>query len=70
MVWLSWHSFERSSHSRSVLARAEQSASRRVLELLRAQRSRYAPLLEHHAPAAAPVAESDYGLGSVRANRG
>ncbi|MDB5041634.1 MAG: hypothetical protein JWN27_2360 [Candidatus Eremiobacteraeota bacterium] len=40
-------------------------------ELLRAQRTRYAPLLENHAPAAAvPVAESDYGLGSVRANRG
>jgi MoxR-like ATPase len=38
-------------------------------ELLRAQRSRYASLLENHAPAA-PVAESDYGLGSVRANRG
>jgi MoxR-like ATPase len=40
-------------------------------ELLRAQRTRYAPLLENHAPATAvPVAESDYGLGSVRANRG
>ena len=40
-------------------------------ELLRAQRSRYAPLLENHVPADAPVAaESDYGLGSVRANRG
>ena len=38
--------------------------------LLRAQRSRYAPLLEGAAPADAPVAEPDYGLGSVHANRG
>jgi MoxR-like ATPase len=39
-------------------------------ELLRSQRGRYAPLLENYVPADAPAAAvSDYGLGSVRANR-
>jgi MoxR-like ATPase len=38
-------------------------------ELLRAQRSRYAPLLDGSAPEP-PVAQPDYGLGSVRANLG
>ena len=39
-------------------------------ELLRTQRNRYLPLLEGAAPAEGPGPESDYGLGSVRANRG
>jgi hypothetical protein len=38
-------------------------------ELLRGQRSRYVPLLDGSAPLEAPLAESDYGVGSVRANR-
>lgn len=37
--------------------------------LLRAGRSRYAPLLDGAAPPRVPVAEPDYGVGSVRANR-
>jgi MoxR-like ATPase len=39
-------------------------------ELLRAQRSRYAPLLEGGGAPDVPVAQPDYGLGSVRANLG
>ena len=38
-------------------------------ELLHAQRTRYVPLLTGAAAPQAPVVESDYGLGSVRANR-
>jgi len=38
-------------------------------ELLRGQRSRYVPLLDGSVPLEAPLAESDYGVGSVRANR-
>jgi MoxR-like ATPase len=37
--------------------------------LLRAQRGRYLALLEGAPPAAASLAEPDYGLGEVRANR-
>ncbi|MGZ3499094.1 MAG: AAA family ATPase [Vulcanimicrobiaceae bacterium] len=40
------------------------------LELMRAQRARYEPLLNPEAIAKAPDVEPDYGLGSVRANRG
>ncbi|HTJ26858.1 MAG TPA: MoxR family ATPase [Candidatus Limnocylindria bacterium] len=40
-------------------------------ELLRAQRARYEPILRGDgAPAASAAPETDYGLGSVRANRG
>jgi MoxR-like ATPase len=38
-------------------------------ELLRSQRSRYAPLLTDVVVEDLPPAESDYGVGSVRANR-
>jgi MoxR-like ATPase len=39
-------------------------------ELLRAQRARYLPLLNHDANAAPPAPEGDFGLGSVEARRG
>ncbi len=39
-------------------------------ELLKAQRSRYLPLLTNGAGTTAPPLESDYGIGSVEARRG
>ena len=41
-------------------------------ELLRAQRTRYEPLLDGAAPSAQPLAppEPDYGIGTVRAHHG
>jgi MoxR-like ATPase len=39
-------------------------------ELLRSQRARYLPLLSGGAESVAPEAQSDFGLGSVRARRG